>query len=102
MGFGDRDFLDSNGTFGQIMKVSTSTLIVKSAGDVEKIILIDGKTTIRNLKETVNSADLKIDDNVVIIGEPNDVGQIKAKLIRIMPASPLPPPPGRKIFPDHK
>lgn len=101
MGFGDRDFLEANGTFGKIMKISTSTLIIKGAGDVEKVILIDDGTVIKNLKETVKPSDLKVDDAVVIIGEPNDAGQIKAKLIRIMPSLPKPPP-ERDVFPNHR
>jgi len=42
-------------------------------------------------------SDLKIDDYVVVIGEPNAVGQIEAKLIRILP----PPPVSRPLDGQH-
>ena len=96
-GWGDRDFLNANGTFGQIIKIDGLTLIIKGGNDVEKIILIKDATTIQRLKETIKLADLKIDDYVVIIGEPNNTGQIEAKLIRLLPSLPPPPQP-QEIF----
>lgn len=101
-GFGDRDFLDANGTFGQIIKIDGSTLVIRGQNDVEKIILVDDKTAIKSQGDTVKLADLKMDEYVVVIGEPNDAGQIVAKLVRIMPppgespSLPLPPPMPRR------
>ncbi len=94
-GFGDRDFIEANGTFGQIIKLEANNLVVKGRNDVEKIIIIDENTVIKNLRQTLKPADLKIDDNLVIIGEPNELGQIKAKLIRLMPPRPTVGPGGR-------
>jgi hypothetical protein len=95
-GFGDRDFLDANGTFGKIIKIDGQTLVIKGQNDVEKIILADDNTAIKSQRDTVKISDLKIDEYIVVIGEPNDAGQILAKLIRIMPppgAGPAGPPP---------
>ncbi len=91
-GFNDRDFIDANGTFGQIIKIDNSNLVVKGRDDIEKVILLDDKTVIKSLNETIKSSDLKVDDYIVTIGEPNDQGQIAAKLIRVMPAAPPLPP----------
>jgi hypothetical protein len=96
-GFGDKDFIEASGTFGQIAKIDGSTVVIKSRNDVEKIILIDNSTIIKSLKKTVKSSDLKVDDYVVVVGEPNATGQIEAKLIRIMPppgepSGQMPPP----------
>jgi hypothetical protein len=44
---------------------------------------------IERLRETVKISDLKVDDFVVVIGEPNDSGQIEAKFIRLLPPAPL-------------
>lgn len=95
-GFGDKDFIEANGTVGQIIKIApsasgqaSSTLVIKGRGDIEKIILVNASTTIKNLEKTVQASDLKVDDMVVVIGQPNDNGQIEAKLIRIMPAPPM-------------
>lgn len=100
-GFGDRDFLDANGTFGQIIKMENGTLAIKSNNNAEKIIIINGSTTIKRFQETIQTSDLKIGDNVVVVGEPNSSGQIVAQLIRIMPAPSASPAPGQmKRFPQ--
>lgn len=88
-GFRDRDFIEANGVVGQIIKIASSTVAIKGRGDIEKIILINQDTVIKNLQETVFSESLKVDDMVVIIGEPNNQGQIEAKLIRVMPKPPV-------------
>jgi hypothetical protein len=82
-GFGDKDFINAHGTFGTIIKIDGSTLVVKGRDDVEKIILISDQTIITRRRETIKSNDLKVDDRVVIIGSPNEQGQIEAKLIRV-------------------
>ena len=88
-GFRDRDFIEANGTFGQIIKIDGSMLVIKGKNDVEKVILVNDKTTITRFRETIKLSDLKINDDIVIIGDPNTSGQIEAKLIRVMPSSPL-------------
>lgn len=87
--FEGRDFIDAHGVFGQIIKIDDSTLVIKGNDDVEKIVLVKDDTTIMSLREKIKVSDLKINDNIVVVGDPNDSGQIEAKLIRITP--PLPP-----------
>ncbi|MFH0740107.1 MAG: hypothetical protein V1819_03395 [bacterium] len=90
-GFRDRDFIEANGVVGQIIKIAPSAgsgqaiIAIKGRGDIEKIVLINASTTINSLNKAVQVSDLKVDDMVVVIGEPNNQGQISAKLIRIMP-----------------
>lgn len=95
--FSGRDLIDAHGTFGQIMKIDPSTgsgqaatLVIKGPDNVEKSVLIKDDTTIQRLRETIKSGDLKINDNVVVIGNPNNSGQIEAKFIRVMPFMPTP------------
>jgi len=90
-GFGNRDFMDAHGIFGQIIKIDGSTLAISSRDNAEMIVLVDDKTVIRSLRETIKAGDLKVDDNIVVIGEPNSSGQIQAKLIRVMPPAPANP-----------
>ena len=52
----------------------------------EKVILIKDDTQVEKMKDKIQTSDLKIDDFVVVIGSPNDKGQIEAKFIRLMPA----------------
>ncbi len=97
--FAGRDFVGSNGVFGQIIKIELPNLIVGGNNNTEKIIILKTDTVIRRLNETISPNDLKTDDYVTIIGSPNDAGQIEAKLIRIMPPPPAGPdflPPGIK------
>ena len=88
-GFDDDDFIEAHGVFGSVIKIDTSTssgqatLIVKGKDNVEKTILIFDKTTISNRRDVIKFDGLKIDDQVVIIGSPNEQGQIEAKFIRV-------------------
>ncbi|MCX6785062.1 MAG: hypothetical protein NTV81_04000 [Candidatus Komeilibacteria bacterium] len=92
--FGNRDFLGAHGTFGQIINLASSTIIIKSQNNTEKIIVLDNQTIIQRQQETITLNQLAVDDYIVVIGEPNQTGQILAKFIRLMPApGKLPPPP---------
>ncbi len=82
-GFEGRDFINAHGTFGSIIKIDGSTVIVKSKDDVEKTVLVSEKTTITAHRESLKVSDLKIDDQIVVIGSPNEQGQIEARLIRL-------------------
>ena len=82
-GFGDHDYINAHGTFGSIIKIDSSTFVVKGNDNVEKTILISDKTTITSRRETIKTSDLKVDDRIAIIGSPNEQGQIEAKLIRV-------------------
>lgn len=98
-GRGGRDFIGAHGVFGQIIKIDGSTVIIKGRDNLEKIVVIKEDTAIMRFRETIKSSDLKVDDFIVVIGEPNDAGQIEAKFIRVVPPStgdllePLPPRP---------
>lgn len=87
-GFPGNDFIEAHGIFGQILKIDGSSLIVNDRGNTEKIVLIKDDTVINRQRENIKISDLKIDDYIVVIGNPNSEGQIEAKLIRIMPAPP--------------
>jgi len=77
------DFIEGHGTFGEIIKINDSDLIVKGQGDVEKVILITKDTAIERGRDTLKKEELKVGDSIVIIGSPNEQGQIEAKLIRL-------------------
>lgn len=81
--FGDRDFINAHGTFGSIIKVDGNTVVIKGKNDVEKTVLVSDKTTVSNRRENLKISDIKVDDQAVVIGSPNEEGQIEAKLIRL-------------------
>lgn len=94
-GMGMNGFMNAHGISGSIIKIDGSTLIVGGKDNIEKAVLIKNDTMIRRGQETVKSVDLKVNDKITIIGDPNDSGQIEAKFIRLLPTpfpSQLPPP----------
>jgi len=82
-GFEGKDFINSHGTFGSIIKIDGNTIIVKGKDDVEKTVIVSEKTIITTHRESLKVGDLKVDDQVVVIGSPNEEGQIEARLIRV-------------------
>lgn len=86
-GFGGMmgNFPNSHGATGKIIKIELPVIIVQDRDNTEKSVLINDDTKIINVRNDYNVSDLKLDENVVVIGSPNSQGQIEAKLIRIMP-----------------
>jgi len=82
---------NANGSFGQIIKIDTTTgtLTIKDVNNVEKNILVTDKTTIIYQRKNIKISELKLDEDVIAIGDPNDSGQIQAKLIRVFPVKPI-------------
>lgn len=85
MGMPKADFPNAHGAAGKVVKVSLPTLVVQDRDGIEKIILIKADTSIKKFKDDIKSAEIKVDDFVVVVGEPNDKSQIEAKLIRLLP-----------------
>ena len=79
-GFG---FMNAHGTDGTILRVGSTTLMVNGRDGTEKTVLITSSTTIKSHRDTITVGEIKPNDQVVIIGEPNESGQIEARLIRI-------------------
>jgi hypothetical protein len=91
---GRDNFPNANGAIGKIIKIELPTIIVQDKDNTEKVILLKGDTKIQEGRESVTASDLKVNDFVVVIGTPNDQGQVEAKLIRVMPLGlPVPPAP---------
>jgi len=76
------DFIEGHGAFGEIIELSDSGFVIKGRGDVEKLIVTTEDVIIKKGRETVKD-ELKVGDRVVIIGSPNEKGQIEARLIRL-------------------
>jgi hypothetical protein len=87
-----REFMEASGTFGHIVNIGEPNaqgqvlIITQDARDNKEMnILVDQKTSVTYLKNNIKLSDLKINDNIIIIGQPNADGQIEARLIRVMP-----------------
>ncbi len=87
------DFIEGHGAFGEIIELKDNGFVIKGRGDIEKIVITTDDTVIKKEMETVKDS-LEVGDNVVIIGSPNEEGQIEAKLIRVfiggLKGSPMP------------
>jgi len=96
--FGDRsgkfglplreDLNSAHGAVGKVVSISLPTVVVADLNNVEKIVSIGSTTLIRRLNTEISAKDIKVDDFIVVLGEPDDNSQIKAKLIRILPSPP--------------
>jgi len=75
----------SHGDFGKIIKIALPTIDIKGDNDVEKVVSIKDDTIIEHAREKISSSNLKVGDQIVVIGSANNAGQIEAKLIRVMP-----------------
>ncbi len=62
--------------------------MVVSQKNVEKIVVINDQTKIAKHRNAATTTDIQVGDFIVVIGEPNDSGQVIAKLIRLMPPPP--------------
>lgn len=76
------DFISGHGAFGEIIEIKDNSFVIKGRENVEKVIVTDEETAITKGRETIKDG-LKVGDRVVIIGSPNEAGQIEAKLIRV-------------------
>ncbi|HUX35560.1 MAG TPA: hypothetical protein VMV71_00840 [Candidatus Paceibacterota bacterium] len=84
-GITDKGFLGMHGTVGTIIDLTSSTMSVKGQDNVERSVAIDGDEAIRKGSAEISVADLRIGDNVAVIGGPNENGQIEARFIRVFP-----------------
>lgn len=82
------DFAGAHGTAGRIVKIELPQLLIEDQEGIEKTILITQQTEVMAFRQKIKAGDLKIDQNVVVVGTPNDQAQIEAKIIRLMPPFP--------------
>lgn len=86
------NFPEAHGIAGPIIKIDDNSLVIKGLKNIEMVVNVNSQTTIRNSNQSIKMIDLKVGDNVVVIGEPNTSGQIDASFIRILPFPFVNPP----------
>ena len=84
------DFIEAHGTFGKVLKIDGSSLVIQGVDNVEKLVATDANTEIRRFHDIIRLNDLRTDESVIVIGEPGESGQgengqIDAKFIRVLP-----------------
>ena len=88
-GFGKDNFPNGHGAIGKIIKIEIPTIIVQDKNNTEKVILLKDDTKIEKMAKDIKVNELAIDNFIIVIGSPNDKGQIEAKLLRVMPVPEL-------------
>lgn len=79
------DFSTAHGVAGKIIKVDLPKITVLGEDGIEKVVVVGDTTGIRRFRGSLAPKDLAVDDFVVVVGSPNDMGFIDAKLIRLLP-----------------
>ena len=81
-----REIPNAHGAIGKIIKVEFPNIVVLDKDQTEKAIIIKDDTSILERKDMLTKESLVVDKFIVVIGNPNDQGQIEAKVIRIIPS----------------
>jgi hypothetical protein len=77
----------AHGVFGPIISIDSPGLVVQDMnGNTEKDIMTSTDTVIRDLNSDIPFGDLEVNEQIVVIGSPDNSGQIEARLIRVIPA----------------
>lgn len=83
-----KDFIPRNfghGAIGTIESLGENTLVVRDRTGALKTVLIDNQTQIRRGHTGINFSDLKKDEQVIVLGDPEEKeGAIKARVIRVI------------------
>ena len=85
MGMNRGDFGNSHGAVGKIVSVNLPSIIISDKDGIEKTITVSTSTDIKKFKDSIKAEDLKVNDFITVIGNPNDKAEVEARLIRIMP-----------------
>ena len=85
---GPAEFSDAHGVAGKVVSINLPTMVVENRDNTEKTVIVNDKTVIRHLRDTLAATDITVGSYVVAIGDPNAQSQIAATLIRILPAPP--------------
>lgn len=76
-----------HGVLGKVVTVTDDGIVVMGNDDIERSVVIDDDTEIRNGRDETDRSGLANGLSVMVFGEPNDQGRILAKLIRILTES---------------
>ncbi len=86
MMFFSRETMPSgHGAVGEIISINLPRITISSPDLLEKTLLLGTSTLIRRFQQEIKMEDLKVGDRAVILGNPNESGEIEVKLMRLMP-----------------
>jgi hypothetical protein len=77
-------YFNAHGVDGTILSLKETSAVIKDDNGTEKTILIQPQTFIKHNFETFTIKNLKIGQQILVLGEANESGQIQAKFIRVL------------------
>ena len=81
-----KEMPNAHGAIGKIIKIEFPNIVVLDKDQTEKVVVIKDDTNILERRDKVTENSLVVDKFIIVIGNPNNQGQIEAKLIRIIPS----------------
>ena len=96
-GFGGRmemGHFNTHGVAGTVIDVTSSTISVKNFRGSEESVAILPETIVSENDNTVSSTVITVGNDVIVVGQPDNQGEIRARFIRLFTSSssmPLPP-----------
>lgn len=86
-GFGaDATHPHPHGSMGQIVSLALPVITVESPDRPEQQVRIGSSTIVRDQERTIRADELTVGEQVVVLGTPNDQGEVEAALVRVVPA----------------
>lgn len=80
------DLPSAHGALGKIIKTYLPKIVVSDINDkIEKVVSLSDDTHIQKGSMSIEASELLVDDFIIVIGEPNEKGVLRAKLIRVLP-----------------
>ena len=89
MGYGP---LTMHGVTGEVVDVATDTIVVRGSNGSEESVLIVSGTPIRDMNENISEQEIAPNDQIVVLGDPDQDGVVEARFVRIFNASSSPLP----------
>ena len=88
-GFFGGEIPSGSGAVGKIVRIDQASFVVATPDNIEKTIKITDDTLIRKFRDKISLTDLKIGDQVIVLGGANEKSEIEAKLVRLLPPPPI-------------
>ncbi len=82
---GGMDMPSGYGATGKIVSIALPLVVVAGPDNLEKTLVINEDTEIREFRNSITKDKLQVGNFIIVLGIPNDKGQIEAKLIRLAP-----------------
>jgi hypothetical protein len=81
-----RGGMNAFGNGGIVLKINGNMLAIEGYDGDEKVVAVASSTVIRELNGNIALNAIKPGDAIVVIGDPNNNGQIQARFIRVFPS----------------